>query len=1041
MPRLFIILIGLSFFLPNLHAQEGTMSETERIELLAKSDSLFAAGVDLYNNGKFEEAIPIFAESDQIDKAVLDPANNRRDYSAMWLASCYYLNGDTTTAQDISPYYNIAPVDRRLTVQSDSLCTLAWAAYNAGNLKSAVLYAIQCVEIEKNIVGEEHVFYGNSAAVVALFYCSMGEYSSAAEYERIAQNIKGPEYLGEMASFANTLHKKAINSKDDYTVALRLGEQALAIREHVLGKKHPYCAMSLSALSNIYYDLGIYAEAIRLCAEAMNIYEKANSNYYFAYVLALNRLAVYYSEVGNFKEALRLGNKIEDIYKEMYGYGHYKYAEALSNLAVYNFGLGDLKEAIRLCTDALNIRKIRLGKEHPSYAHSLGDLAVYISKYHGNYPEAIRLGTEALNIYEEVYGKEDPNCAQLLISLANYNYALGKYEEAIALATRAKDIYKTYGRQIPFYATMLSELSLYGFVSGNSQLCNCYTTQFSELTPNLIKQNFTSLSSTQRAIFWGKYSDWYEKFIHSFAYGMPTDTLVLNGYNAVLLSKGLLLNSDIEFSKLIRESDDSVAIEMYGTLCTLRQQINKLREKPKAERYADVDSLERIAQEKEDVLIKQSKVYGNYTKNLVITWDQVQEKLTDKDIAIEFVSFSLNADSTMYIAYTLKKGWKCPKMVSLFEEKELKAVDDDKYYTSDKIANLVWKPLTEVLDGVETVYFSPGGELYNIAIESVPSWEDGGKSLVSDKRDFYRLSSTRELSLIKDESHWDAAAVYGGLQYDMSVRSMMNDDKQYPKQRGCVDLCFYVTSDDDTSRDDRDVHQGLPYLKGTKVEAMAVKKCMDADRVPAQLFTDSIGTEASFKALSGKKTSIIHIGTHGFFNKIKKEYNEAELQSSSIGTLKKMIEDAALTNSGLYFAGADNAINDKSVIPNGIDDGKLTALEIAQLDLRGLDLVVLSACQTGLGEITGDGVFGLQRGFKKAGAQTIVMSLWKVDDDATTEFMTRFFQNIKIDNEGHPTNKQQAFREAQNHIRTVDNGKYKDPKYWAAFVMLDGIDM
>ena len=155
----------------------------------------------------------------------------------------------------------------------------------------------------------------------------------------------------------------------------------------------------------------------------------------------------------------------------------------------------------------------------------------------------------------------------------------------------------------------------------------------------------------------------------------------------------------------------------------------------------------------------------------------------------------------------------------------------------------------------------------------------------------------------------------------------------------------------------------------------------------------------------------------------------------------RVIEDDALTRSGLYFAGADNVIlNGLSAVPDSIDDGRLTAAEIAQLDLRGLDMVVLSACQTGLGEITGDGVFGLQRGFKKAGAQTIVMSLWKVDDEATTEFMTTFFENMKIDRDGHPLNKHEAFKEAQSKLKR-DKDKYSDPYCWAAFVMLDGIDI
>ena len=354
--------------------------------------------------------------------------------------------------------------------------------------------------------------------------------------------------------------------------------------------------------------------------------------------------------------------------------------------------------------------------------------------------------------------------------------------------------------------------------------------------------------------------------------------------------------------------------------------------------------------------------------------------------------------------------------------------------------------MDEQLKDVRNVYFSPGGELYNIAIESVPSHTDGGKTLVSEhNRRYYRLSSTRELALIKDKNNWQEAAVYGGLQYNLDVDEMIQEDKKYDRRsdvrRGDSTPQYYIVREDTTTRDDRGTIQGLAYLEGTKAEAEAIKQDLDSKSVAAQLFTDKIGTETSFKDLSGRRKSIVHIATHGFFNDRKKE-DTGDNFLSLLDRQPTVIEDDAMTRSGLYFAGADN-VKKHVAIPDSIDDGKLTAMEIAQLDLRGLDLVVLSACQTGLGEITGDGVFGLQRGFKKAGAQTIVMSLWKVDDNATQLFMTQFFERIHLDENGRPTNKYEAFSEAQSYVRnyTADDGShpFAKPEYWAAFIMLDGI--
>lgn len=147
------------------------------------------------------------------------------------------------------------------------------------------------------------------------------------------------------------------------------------------------------------------------------------------------------------------------------------------------------------------------------------------------------------------------------------------------------------------------------------------------------------------------------------------------------------------------------------------------------------------------------------------------------------------------------------------------------------------------------------------------------------------------------------------------------------------------------------------------------------------------------------------------------------------------IEDKELVRSGLLFAGANHTLEGDGVIPDGYDDGILTALEVASLDLIGLDLVVLSACQTAQGDLGDDGVLGLQRGFKKAGANSILMSLWKVDDKATQILMTQFYKNLVSGQ-----SKSQSLQSAQRYLREYNNGRFNEPKYWAAFILLDGIE-
>jgi CHAT domain-containing protein len=185
----------------------------------------------------------------------------------------------------------------------------------------------------------------------------------------------------------------------------------------------------------------------------------------------------------------------------------------------------------------------------------------------------------------------------------------------------------------------------------------------------------------------------------------------------------------------------------------------------------------------------------------------------------------------------------------------------------------------------------------------------------------------------------------------------------------------------------------------------------------------------------------MHIATHGFFlteeeaEKSKFARSEMELMTEGGQNAGRSLEDKSMTRSGLLFSGCNHAFRHEQ-IPEGEEDGILTAQEIAMLDLRGLDLVVLSACQTGLGDvISGEGVLGLQRGFKKAGAKTILMSLNKVDDEATRILMVEFYRNLM-----NGKTKRQSLQDAQHYLRKVDNGKYDDPRYWASFIMLDGLN-
>ena len=410
------------------------------------------------------------------------------------------------------------------------------------------------------------------------------------------------------------------------------------------------------------------------------------------------------------------------------------------------------------------------------------------------------------------------------------------------------------------------------------------------------------------------------------------------------------------------------------------------------------------------LLLRTTKQRKNALHPSNVTWEDVQKRLGNGDAAIEFVRFNVFEGGEikvlrMYAAVAIT--WNSsPILIPMTTEKNLtlwKLNDPSELYSVDGYGNalcqLVWLDILYHLppQDISNIYFAPCGVLNQIAIESLPFDKE---NTVSYHYNLTRLSSTREL-VNKHNLHPNkSATLYGDLFYRASAETM-----QQATARSAVGT--------------------LPY---SKQEINEISLLLSGKQYHVNKLSQKQGTEASFKSLSGKSPSILHLSTHGFVN--------------------RPIEGDAMQRSGLIMAYGARAWEGKS-IPENTEDGILTAAEIATLDLSGADIVVLSACNTALGEVTTEGVWGLQRAFKQAGAQTIVMSLWQVDDEATAVFMQYFYEAllkgrqtlakaVSIDTEiaEHIFNyPHDAIATAQRRMR--QHPKYSNPYYWAGFIMLD----
>jgi CHAT domain-containing protein len=562
----------------------------------------------------------------------------------------------------------------------------------------------------------------------------------------------------------------------------------------------------------------------------------------------------------------------------------------------------------------------------------------------------------------------------------------------------------------------------------------------SQLNMNLVNRNFSFLSEQQRGSYWETIASVFEG-AYSLSHVHPIVTVNTLNYNNTLFSKGLLLRTTNAVRDAILNSGNAALVAQYEELGRLREQISRQQQNNGDRDY--IQSLETRADTLDKSLAQASAEFRALQADMALGWQDVQKALEPGEATIEFVSFRLYdkgwTDTVLLAALVLRPGMEAPVWVPLCEAQALQehlAKTKDKDSTEQArilydesgalLYRLIWQPLEKELAGVKTIYYSPSGLLHKISFNAIPVTEDvttDNSRRLADIYDLNLVSSTREVAHRDrtDAPALTSAAIYGGLLYDVNAVAMRQAAQKFKTPDG--------TGTRIASAPRRSVGRGgtWGYLVGTDKEVWAIRDQVKARNIPNTLYNGREGNEETFKQLDGAKTGLIHLATHGFFLEDIEEKAEDRDRVQRLGGGGQKAVENPLLRSGLILAGGNNAWNNNPV--EGVEDGILTADEIARLNLTGTRLVVLSACQTGLGDVNNrEGVFGLQRAFKLAGVETLIMSLWNVDDKTTADLMTAFYEGWLLGK-----GKQEAFKEAQGRVRA----KNPAPYYWAAFVIMD----
>lgn len=620
--------------------------------------------------------------------------------------------------------------------------------------------------------------------------------------------------------------------------------------------------------------------------------------------------------------------------------------------------------------------------------------------------------------YKTLYDKRTENSPSKFASLLNKSEAyfmLKRYDDAYAAFSEYVETSRNkYGETSGTYSQALFTLANIEGARGNiNEADSLFRMSMNSLLVNM-KQLWRYSTPSQREQFWMEtLNNLSGMAAFAVKCGNFDSELTETCYNALLFSKSLLLETEKSVVDIIRKEGTDDDIANYRNLLAVNNRLLVLRNNYEYNKL-EIDSLTIQQRELEQQLSHKCQSYNEYETYLDINYEKVRNSLANHEVVVDFSAYQTEDSVRQYAAYIYYKDKSHPLLVKCFDQQQLDSLlDGMQNFTlynyeqlQDRASKLIWNPIEASIAKGSTVYYIPSGVMHGIALEALPL-SDG--TTLGQHYDFVRLTSAREIVNAHHSSKINrTATLYGGLQYSLDPQKMEEESKAYEKS----DLAGLVRSEYGVS--------GFKDLRNTKDEVKKIEKTLVDNGFSVKAYLGSKGNAESFVALDGKAPSIVHIATHGFY------YTPDEAKDKDF--LRGYTD--AMSLSGLVFAGGNAAWLGKKNV-DGVLGGVLTAKDIANLDFKGTDLLVLSACKTGQGKVTAEGVFGLQRAFKKAGVGTIIMSLWNVDDKVTSEFMVAFYEQLT--DKANNWNKRKAFEQTKEIIRK----KHPDPYYWAAFVMLD----
>ncbi len=919
--------------------------------------------------------------------------------------------------------------------QLDSLRECVEDLILKGQTKEAVKLAEDALPIAEQEYGRDHPGYADWLSRLAGVYQLLGRYSESILLDAIRiSKIHHTDRFLFYADLCVTL-AKGYYKTGRYKEAEVFYLEALGIWAKQKTPRDSRYIDALYSLGVLYSQLGRYAQAEALTLKALKVAEEApnRDRDTLAYINCLKSHALACYRMGKHAEAL------VDIIKTIIEYDFLNSQEAgvdrgqmLWDEAMVFITLDEIEKA--------NMLRVNIGKQgDPSNLMTVSRLEA-----------ARRLVHESIELRRRQFGPNHPDYARGLYVLADINRREGNYSAADSLCTQAIQIIKgTLGERNALYAQLLFESAELSWQTGNYTKAMTFYLNGLDSRATQLNEFFEWMSEADRAAFHSTVVGEFERFdSFAFRYTQGNPSVLGAQLNNRLASKGLLLSTTSRVNRLIRNSGDSLLIRQFNSWLSTKESLARaytLTRRELAQREINLDSLEQSAKDMEKELSLRSEPFKKVYEKKPITWQELQSVLNPSKAAVEIIRFRLYdkrwTDSVYYAALIVTPQTKDhPELVVLENGNELEGASLGEYreiiedqkprvqvggvkVTEAHIKKVLsglyrqyWQKIQAKLKGIKRVYLSLDGVYNQINLLTLFNSETG-RYLLEDL-DIQIVTNTKDLVSYADTPKREVkniAELFGYPNYALGTERHELLAASYQRER---DVPIYGRTADSLDR------YMLTDLPGTKKEVETIEGILKSRGWETRTHLGDDALEEAVKAVSSPR--VLVISTHGYF---LEDVQRAKEEGMLLGMQAERVIENPLLRSGLMLAGAQRTLsNDSSARSLKADNGILTAYEAMNLDLDNTELVVLSACETGLGEVkNGEGVYGLQRAFQVAGARTIIMSLWKVGDEATRELMTAFFNNWLSG-----MTKQEAFNKAQLQLKT----KYPEPYYWGAFVMV-----